>query len=85
VSLGRRQIEVLSTLAKVGEVPPTAEEIAWSRYGSSAWAGAISSALRRLHKAGLVTPLGQAASGARTWAITDAGRQALEADRNRHG
>ncbi len=59
---------------------PTAAEIA-DRLGDSA--SAVGGRLRRLEASGHVTKMGESFSGARTWAVTDAGHAVLQNGINR--
>lgn len=82
--LGPTQHLVLRAMVRLsdrGDEANTASEIAQVMYGSMCRPTAdgenVANTLRRLHTAGLVIRLGTSASGARCWAITDAGRAAL--------
>ncbi len=70
-------LDVIDRIAGPGGVNgyPTAAEIA-DRLGESA--STVGRWLRRLEASGHVTKMGGAFSGARTWAVTDAGHAALQ-------
>jgi hypothetical protein len=76
MKLTEAQIQVLARLARVRDVPPTAPEISADLgHRTREWAGAK---LAALHRKGLAEPLGHSGwTNARTWRITDAGREAL--------
>jgi DNA-binding MarR family transcriptional regulator len=65
--------KVLAHLARAGD-PPTASEVA---HAIGVRAATVATVLRNLATAGHVKQLGGAFSGARTWTLTDAGRQVL--------
>lgn len=92
-TLGPTQTLVLCALDELTD-PPTPREIAdvVARYMGRAAPDrmtseteAVQSALARLARRGLAERLGVAASGARTWMITDAGLAALAAVRSGTG
>lgn len=78
--LTERQIEVLRCLSRVKysiDGPPSADEI--GRMIGRRTAGACRPQLESLEKRGLVEKLGWTFNNARTWRITDDGREALSA------
>ncbi len=85
-TLTDKQRRVLSVLARVDERKdclPDAREVAQGcgeHSRASDWARA---SLQDLRKRGLVELAGHAMSGARTWRITSAGREALGAHKSR--